>query len=67
MSQLGFVTYLLTCIRIWAYKGGSDTQVEKLPVKSSLVLLHTRYCLGYQIKEYEMGSACGTQGFDWET
>jgi hypothetical protein len=27
----------------------------------------TRYCLGYQMKKYEMGSACGTQGFGWET
>jgi hypothetical protein len=51
---------------IWAYEGGSGGRVEKMPMRSLLVLLLTRYCLGYQMKKYEMGSACGTQGFGWE-
>jgi hypothetical protein len=40
--------------------------MEKMPMRNSLVLLLTRY-LGYQMKEGEMDSACGIQGFGWET
>jgi len=49
------------------YKGGSNRRVEKMPIRSSLVSLLAIYCLGYQMGEDEMGSACGTQGFGWET
>jgi len=47
--------------------GGRNRREENMPMRSSLVSLLTIYCVGYQMEEDEMGSACCTQGFGWET